>query len=340
MRSIARVAVAVSVSFVLAGCTSHPAAAATVEGSPVSAADLERATGVFQSLYDVQKAPCGTSAGAGDPVGAACTRFALGVLVQLRAAESYATAHTISVSESDVQATADRFEGNFAKGALSSALAANSVTREDFLQIVRESVIQDAVAKALAVATVGEADLRAQYDAGIANYTVVQVDHILVKTKAEAERIHAQVTAPGFTETDFQTLAATVSIDPSAQTNSGSLGSAVAATYTAAFRDAVLTMEPGQISDPVHSEFGWHVIWMVNKQVTPYATARDQLLQSAKGPAFADFIRARVTAGSLTVDPRYGRFDPTTLTVVPIRSTDPSAGSSAAPVNASTTPSG
>ncbi len=53
----------------------------------------------------------------------------------------------------------------------------------------------------------------------------MQVDHILVKTKAEADDVYAQVTAPGATEQDFLDLAKEVSIDPSAKQNSGSLGS-------------------------------------------------------------------------------------------------------------------
>ncbi len=63
----------------------------------------------------------------------------------------------------------------------------------------------------------------------------MQVDHILVKTKAEADDVYAQVTAPGATEQDFLDLAKEVSIDPSAKQNSGSLGSAVASTYVPEF---------------------------------------------------------------------------------------------------------
>ena len=84
-----------------------------------------------------------------------------------------------------------------------------------------------------------DADLRQQYQDGLASYTTVQVDHILVKTKAEADDVYAQVTAPGATEQDFLDLAKQVSIDPSAKQNSGSLGSAVASTYVPPFAAAV-----------------------------------------------------------------------------------------------------
>ena len=110
-----------------------------------------------------------------------------------------------------------------------------------------------------------EADLRQQYEDDIASYTTVQVDHILVKTKAEADEVYAQVTAPGATEQDFLDLAKEVSIDPSAKQNSGSLGSAVASTYVPEFAAAAIALEPGEISKPVKTQFGWHVIRMVDE---------------------------------------------------------------------------
>ena len=78
---------------------------------------------------------------------------------------------------------------------------------------------------AVASAKSSDADLRQQYQEQTSRYTTVQVDHILVKTKAEADEVYAQVTAPGATEQDFLDLAKEVSIDPtSAKQNSGALG--------------------------------------------------------------------------------------------------------------------
>ena len=83
-------------------------------------------------------------------------------------------------------------------------------------------------------------------------------------------------------------------------------------------------MEEGETSRPVQTEFGWHVIHMVDKEVTPYEDVRADLVASRSGPAFADRVRDEMEEGHIEVDPRFGRFDPETLTVVRITSTDPS----------------
>ena len=57
-----------------------------------------------------------------------------------------------------------------------------------------------------------------------------------------------------------------MSIDPSAATElGGSLGSAVASTYVPEFAAAATALEPGEISQPVKTEFGWHVIRLVDE---------------------------------------------------------------------------
>ncbi len=178
--------------------------------------------------------------------------------------------------------------------------------------------------------------LRKQYEDNLGSYVTVQVDHILVKTKAEAENVYAQVTAPGATEKDFLALAKQVSIDPSVKQNSGSLGSAVASTYTPEFAAAVLKMEPGEISKPVHSQFGWHVILMNTKDVQSFDSVKQTLLDSGSTSIFNDWLRQQIENGKIEINPKYGRFDPDTLQVSRVSSTatgspSPSAAAPASP---------
>jgi len=121
--------------------------------------------------------------------------------------------------------------------------------------------------------------------------------------------------------------------------NSGSLGSTTAAQYPQEFADAVVAMHPGDISQPVHTAFGWHVIHMVKKQVVPYAKARAQLLQEAEITAFSDWLRSQVDAGQIDVNPSFGRYDRGALQVVRITSTDPTESASASTSAAPSTPS-
>jgi hypothetical protein len=79
---------------------------------------------------------------------------------------------------------------------------------------------------------------------------------------------------------------------------------------------------------------------MEDKEVTPFAEARDQILARASSELFTAWLREQLADG-LEVNPRYGRFDLQTLTVQRIGSTDPDAEATQtpqSPVNAPVSP--
>ena len=73
------------------------------------------------------------------------------------------------------------------------------------------------------------------------------------------------------------------------------------------------------------SEFGWHVIYLVDQQVIPFEEAKASLLQGDQGGVFTTWIREQAETEGVEVNPKYGRFDPETLAVASVSSTDPSA---------------
>ena len=300
-------------------------AAANVAGTEVTDAQLAVTAGVFQSIFGLQHAPCGQQDGAGDTAEAACNRYSLGAMIQFRLVQDYASANDITVSEDQVQKAIDGFEAQVGKDTLAALLTTNNVTHDDFTQLVRLSLLENEVATHLGKVGVGQ--LRTAYQQNPEQYAALTVDHILVRTKAEAEDVYRQVTAPGATRADFLKLAKQVSIDPSTAQNSGALPPATPASkFVKPFADAALALKPGEISRPVHTPFGWHVIHLVDKQITPFAQVRQQ----AEANAFQDWVRQQDQAGAIDVDPSFGRFDPSTLQVVRITSTDPSATTSPA----------
>jgi parvulin-like peptidyl-prolyl isomerase len=300
-------------------------AAAHVAGTEVTDAQLAVTAGVFESLFGLQHAACGQQDGAGDTAEAACNRYSLGAMIQFRLVQDYASKNGITVSEDQVQKAIDGFEAQVGKDTLAALLTTNNVTHDDFTQLVRLSLLENEVATHLGKVDVGQ--LRTAYQQNPEQYATLTVDHIVVKTKAEADNVYRQVTAPGATRADFLKLAKNVSIDPSAAQNSGALPPATPATkFVKPFADAALAMKPGDISRPVHTAFGWHVIHLVDKQITPFAQVRQQ----AEANAFSDWVRQQDQAGGIDVDPSFGRFDPSTLQVVRITSTDPSATTSPA----------
>lgn len=85
----------------------------------------------------------------------------------------------------------------------------------------------------------------------------VQAAHILLTSKEAAEAARARIVDGG---EDFATVARELSTDQATAGNGGELGWFVRDEMVAPFADAAFSLEPGSISQPVESEFGWHII--------------------------------------------------------------------------------
>jgi foldase protein PrsA len=309
------------------GTSSQPArgAAASVGGSDISTDEVAKAASVFTAVSALQQQPCGQVDGDTDSQQAACNRYALSALILFKLSDSYAAAHTITVSDSDVDKSYAGFEQSVGKDALATQLQANGVTTDDVKNLIRSSLVQSAVAKAVTQERLGDGGLRKRYQDSIGQYTTLHVDHILVKTQAEADKIYQQVTQPGFTLQQFQALAKQVSIDPNAKQDGGELN-VPASQLVPEFANAAIALKPGEISQPVQTQYGWHVIWKIGETVQPYGQVKSQLMQSAQQQEFVSWMQEQTTGEqAVVVDPSFGRYDDQQLSVVRITSTDPSA---------------
>ncbi len=136
------------------------------------------------------------------------------------------------------------------------------------------------------------------------------------------------------TAQNFGRLAEENSIDPGSASNGGDLGPLQASTLNATFVQAALKLQPGEISEPVHTGFGWHIIQLVSVDVRPFDQVRDQLAGPLRASAFTDWLQEQLGSRRITVNPKYGRFDLSTGNVEPIRSTasgSPTPSTSPAP---------
>src|ERR1700760_4387873 len=95
----------------------------------------------------------------------------------------------------------------------------------------------------------------------IAGEQEVHARHILVETEDEAKAIKAELTKGA----DFAELAKKKSKDPGAA-DGGDLGFFTKDQMVPEFSAVAFTLEPGKISDPVKSQFGWHIIKVEEKR--------------------------------------------------------------------------
>ncbi len=84
----------------------------------------------------------------------------------------------------------------------------------------------------------------------------VRASHILVKTRPEAVKLRKEIMKG---EISFEDAARQYSLCPSGQ-RGGDLGFFNRKQMVSAFSDTAFDLKPGQISDPVGTQFGWHII--------------------------------------------------------------------------------
>lgn len=92
-------------------------------------------------------------------------------------------------------------------------------------------------------------------------YEKVRAEHILVKTASQAQQIKKEIDNGG----DFEYYAKTYSMCPSGR-RGGDLGYFGRGQMVKEFEKAAFTTPVGEVSNPVYTQFGWHLIKVLDKQ--------------------------------------------------------------------------
>lgn len=153
---------------------------------------------------------------------------------------------TDEMVQAEVEKSKEQFGENF-----EMVLQQNQIgSEEEYADIIYASLLQE---RALAEdIEISDADIEKRYER---MKTEIDAQHILVEDEETANEVKAKLDDGG----DFGELAAEYSIDGSAQSE-GSLGYFTAGRMVPEFEDAAFNMEVDEISDPVQSEFGFHII--------------------------------------------------------------------------------
>ncbi len=148
------------------------------------------------------------------------------------------------------------------------------------LELDRRAYLAGSVLEEVAAAEPSDEELRAVYEkafgAESAPKTEYHAAHILVATEDEAKAIEE---ALGKGE-DFGKLATEKSTDPASGPNNGELGWFQAEQMVPPFAEAVKTLKAGEVSKPVETQFGWHVIKMMETrqvEAPKFDEVKDQL---------------------------------------------------------------
>jgi peptidyl-prolyl cis-trans isomerase C len=138
------------------------------------------------------------------------------------------------------------------------------------IQFERNKVLMETLLQNAGKAALTDDAMRKVYDEAVkqqAPEEEVHARHILVSTEDEAKAIEDQLKKGA----DFATLAKERSKDPGAA-DGGDLGYFTKDQMVPEFADVAFKLDKGQISDPVHTQFGWHIIKIEDKRIKPTPT--------------------------------------------------------------------
>jgi peptidyl-prolyl cis-trans isomerase C len=127
------------------------------------------------------------------------------------------------------------------------------------LAITRQNVLADALVQDyIKDHPVTDEQLKQEYEVfkNRIGKTEYKLAHILVDSEDEAKKIAARLK----NGSNFSKLAKKSSKDPSAQENGGELGWTIPAKFVQPFAEAIPKLKRGQVSAPVQTQFGWHII--------------------------------------------------------------------------------
>ena len=165
-------------------------------------------------------------------------------------------AEEYEVTDKEVQAEIDRSKEEMGEN-YEAFLAQNNQTEESYEKVIRLNLLQE---KALTDGVeVTDEEIQAHYDRqGIE----VNARHILVADAETAATVKEELDAGG----DFAALAEEYSTDPGSAANGGSLDWFGAGAMVPEFEEAAFSLEIDEISEPVQSQHGFHIIQVTDKR--------------------------------------------------------------------------
>ncbi len=198
-------------------------------------------------------------------------------LIVARVAGIYAASHGISVTNAEIQSQYDQIAAQYG-GPISFTVTLKNFgfTPATFRERIRDSLIINKVEQKVTPlpATVEQ----------------VQARHILVNTKAQADKLYAQLQKD---PKQFAALAKKYSKDTGSAAQGGELGFFGPGQMVAPFEKAAFSQPIGVIGKPVKSSYGYHIILVEARRKVPFAQldqTTQQTYQQKQQSAFTNWL--------------------------------------------------
>lgn len=195
--------------------------------------------------------------------------------------ETMVLAKEYKVTEKEIDERIKEYTEQFGgEEGLHQALAQNGMTDE---QAFKKNIERELLAEKAATdgVKVSEEEVKKEFEEKYKDE--IKASHILVKDEKTAKEVKERL---GKGE-DFAKLASHYSIDPSSKDNGGDVGYFTKGRMVSEFDQVVFSLDVNQVSEPVKTEYGYHIIKVTDKKTNKFedkkkAIERELTLKKAK----------------------------------------------------------
>lgn len=226
------------------------------------------------------------------------------LIVEETVRQAAATQFSIVEDPAAIDAQYDLFiAGIEAEGTLDEYLENNGITEETIRHVAFQQVMLPEIQVRLAEGTTEE-DIQAAYAEVLPRLSTVCTRHILVATEEEGLAVVDRLDGGE----EFADLAAELSIDTGSGAAGGDIGciSDPSTNLVAPYATASLEAEIGEVTGPIESQFGFHVLIVDSRETPSLDEVRTDLTASLGADLFDAWVFDNLGAADIVVTERYG----------------------------------
>lgn len=209
-------------------------------------------------------------------------------LVQMEILRQDAEKSKITVSDEDIDKYIDQTKQMYGEEeAFNKALEEQGISLEYYKEYIKRGLLmQKYHQEKVKEIEPKDEELKEYYEKNKEKFQTVSAAHILVKTEDEAKQIKAELDSGA----DFAELAKTKSQDPGSGQQGGDLGSFTKGQMVKEFEDKAFSMKEGEISEPVKTQFGYHII-KLNKMQNDFESQKETIKAQLVQEKFTNYVK-------------------------------------------------
>jgi foldase protein PrsA len=213
----------------------------------------------------------------------------------------------VTVTDEELQKRLDELKEQFFQGdeqAYQQELESQGLTEEQVLEDLRSRMLSEKVFEEVtSEVEVADKDIQAYFEENKEQFQQPasrEVRHILVKSKARADQIHRQLENGG----NFAKLAKQFSEDPASKDQGGKFTAQEGATV-APFDRVAFELDTGELSQPVQTQFGWHIIEALADAVPASTQKLADVEEQISSTLLEERKNARITEWAQELEDRF-----------------------------------